>query len=124
MSARFVHTHLHSEYSLVDSTIRIKAMVAACVQAGMPAVALTDECNMFALVKFYKACSVAGIKPICGSDLWIAAPDDPRPWRLTLLCQHRDGYLNLSRLVSRAGMVDVASRFGDAMREEAKVLLQ
>ncbi|MEY2168005.1 MULTISPECIES: DNA polymerase III subunit alpha [unclassified Rhodanobacter] len=102
MPARFVHTHLHSEYSLVDSTIRIKALVAACVQAGMPAVALTDECNMFALVKFYKACSAAGIKPICGSDLWIAAPDDPRPWRLTLLCQHREGYLNLSRLVSRA----------------------
>ena len=102
MSARFVHTHLHSEYSLVDSTIRIKAMVAACVQAGMPAVALTDECNMFALVKFYKACNAAGIKPICGSDLWISAPDDPRPWRLTLLCQHREGYLNLSRLVSRA----------------------
>src|SRR6185312_11391212 len=81
MPARFVHTHLHSEYSLVDSTIRIKALVAACVQAGMPAVALTDECNMFALVKFYKACSAAGIKPICGSDLWIAAPDDPRAWQ-------------------------------------------
>ncbi len=102
MPARFVHTHLHSEYSLVDSTIRIKALVGACVQAGMPAVALTDECNMFALVKFYKACSAAGIKPICGSDLWISALDDPRPWRLTLLCQHREGYLNLSRLVSRA----------------------
>ncbi|KRE98589.1 DNA polymerase III subunit alpha [Frateuria sp. Soil773] len=102
MSARFVHLHLHSEYSLVDSTIRIKALVDACVRAGMPAVALTDECNMFALVKFYKACSAAGIKPIGGSDLWISAPDDPRPWRLSLLCQHRDGYLNLSRLVSRA----------------------
>ncbi|WP_329742792.1 DNA polymerase III subunit alpha [Dyella sp. A6] len=102
MSARFVHTHLHSEYSLVDSTIRIKALVGACARAGMPAVALTDESNMFALVKFYKACHAAGIKPICGSDLWIAAPDDPRPWRLTLLCQHREGYLNLSRLVSRA----------------------
>ncbi|MFK2930772.1 DNA polymerase III subunit alpha [Dyella agri] len=102
MTIRYTHLHLHSEYSLVDSTIRIKAMVAACVQAGMPAVALTDECNMFALVKFYKACSAAGIKPICGSDLWIGSPDDPRPWRLTLLCQHRDGYLNLSRLVSRA----------------------
>ncbi len=102
MAARFVHLHLHSEYSLVDSTIRIKAMVEACVRAGMPAVALTDENNMFALVKFYKACSAAGIKPIGGSDLWIGAPDDPRPWRLTLLCQDRDGYLNLSRLVSRA----------------------
>jgi DNA polymerase III subunit alpha len=102
MSLRFAHLHLHSEYSLVDSTIRIKALVAACVQAGVPAVALTDECNMFALVKFYKACSAAGIKPIGGSDLWISSPDDPRPWRLTLLCQNHDGYLNLSRLVSRA----------------------
>ncbi|MBB5358756.1 DNA polymerase-3 subunit alpha [Rhodanobacter sp. ANJX3] len=102
MTTRFVHLHLHSEYSLVDSTIRIKALVDACVRAGMPAVALTDECNMFALVKFYKACSAAGIKPISGCDLWISAPDDPRPWRLNLLCQNRAGYLNLSRLVSRA----------------------
>ncbi|RUL80080.1 DNA polymerase III subunit alpha [Dyella choica] len=102
MSVRFAHLHLHSEYSLVDSTIRIKALVAASVQAGAPAVALTDECNMFALVKFYKACSSAGIKPIGGCDLWISSPDDPRPWRLSVLCQNRDGYLNLSRLVSRA----------------------
>ena len=102
MSLRFAHLHLHSEYSLVDSTIRIKALVEACVRDGAPAVALTDECNMFALVKFYKACSAAGIKPISGCDLWISAPDDPRPWRLTLLCQNREGYLNLSRLVSRA----------------------
>ena len=102
MTVRYTHLHLHSEYSLVDSTIRIKALVAACVRDGIPAVALTDECNMFALVKFYKACSAAGIKPIGGCDLWISAPDDPRPWRLTLLCQNRGGYLNLSRLVSRA----------------------
>ncbi|MHB1272651.1 MAG: DNA polymerase III subunit alpha [Rhodanobacter sp.] len=102
MTVRYTHLHLHSEYSLVDSTIRIKALVEACARAGMPAVALTDECNMFALVKFYKACSATGIKPICGSDLWIASPDDPRPWRLTALCQNRAGYLNLSRLVSRA----------------------
>ena len=102
MTASFAHLHLHSEYSLVDSTIRIKALVAACVRDGIPAVALTDECNMFALVKFYKACSAAGIKAIGGCDLLVSAPDDPRPWRLTLLCQDHDGYLNLSRLVSRA----------------------
>jgi DNA polymerase-3 subunit alpha len=59
MTVRYTHLHLHSEYSLVDSTIRIKALVAACVRDGIPAVALTDECNMFALVKFYKACSAA-----------------------------------------------------------------
>ena len=102
MSVSFAHLHLHSEYSLVDSTIRIKGLVAACVREGIPAVALTDESNMFALVKFYKACSAAGIKPIGGCDLWVSSPDDPRPWRLTVLCQNRDGYLNLSRLVSRA----------------------
>ncbi len=102
MTIRYTHLHLHSEYSLVDSTIRIKALVEACARAEMPAVALTDDSNMFALVKFYKACSAAGIKPICGCDLRISALVDPRPWRLTLLCQNRDGYLNLSRLVSRA----------------------
>jgi len=101
MTVRFAHLHLHSEYSLVDSTIRIKALVDACVREGIPAVALTDETNMFALVKFYKACSAAGIKPIGGSDLWLSMPDDPRPSRVTLICQNRDGYLNLSRLVSR-----------------------
>lgn len=102
MSVRFAHLHLHSEYSLVDSTVRIKGLVEACVRLGIPAVALTDDSNMFALVKFYKACSAAGIKPIGGCDLWVSAPDDPRPWRLTVVCQDREGYLNLSRLVSRA----------------------
>jgi DNA polymerase-3 subunit alpha len=102
MSVRFAHLHLHSEYSLVDSTIRIKQLVAACVRTGMPAVALTDENNLFGLVKFYKQCTAAGIKPIAGCDIWVSSPDDPRPWRLTLMCQDRDGYLNLSRLISRA----------------------
>ncbi len=94
MSVRFAHLHLHSEYSLVDSTIRIKQLVAACVRTGMPAVALTDENNLFGLVKFYKQCTAAGIKPIAGCDIWGSSPDDPRPWRLTLICQDRDGYLN------------------------------
>ncbi|MBB3225522.1 DNA polymerase-3 subunit alpha [Luteibacter sp. Sphag1AF] len=102
MSVRYAHLHLHSEYSLVDSTIRIKQLIAATARAGMPAVALTDENNLFALVKFYKAATAAGIKPIVGCDIWVSSPDDPRPWRLTLICQDRDGYLNLSRLISRA----------------------
>src|SRR5574337_546386 len=123
MTVSFTHLHLHSEYSLVDSTIRINALVAACVRDGIPAVALTDECNMFALVKFYKACNAAGIKPIGGCDLRISAADDPRPWRLTVLCQDREGYLNLSRLVSRAwqegqhggqALVDASWLRGDA----------
>ncbi len=103
MSASFVHCHLHSEYALVDSTVRIKALIAACVEAGMPAVAITDDSNLFALVKFYRAARAAGIKPLAGCDLWLqASRDKEAPTRLSVLCQNREGYLNLSRLVSRA----------------------
>jgi DNA polymerase-3 subunit alpha len=103
MPAEFVHLHLHSEYSLVDSTIRIDSLVAACAAAGMPAVALTDQVNLFALVKFHAAAEKAGIKPIAGCDVWIAnAEERGKPYRLTLLCLDLEGYRNLSRLVSRA----------------------
>ena len=103
MPSGFVHLHVHSEYSLTDSTIRIADLVAGCARMGMPAVALTDQSNLFALVKFYTAAEAAGIKPIAGSDLWLADPEDRgQPQRLTVLCQNREGYLNLSRLLSRA----------------------
>ncbi len=101
MSARFTHLHLHSEYSLVDSTIRIPELVARCAALGQPAVAITDQNNLFALVKFYKAAEGAGIKPIAGADVLLADGNDA-PWRLTLLCRDRAGYLSLSRLLSRA----------------------
>ncbi|MBC7988429.1 MAG: DNA polymerase III subunit alpha, partial [Luteimonas sp.] len=101
MSARFVHLHLHSEYSLADSTIRIPELVARCVAYGQPSVAITDRNNLFALVKFYKAAEAAGIKPIAGADIWLADGDEA-PWQLTLLCRDRAGYLALSRLLSRA----------------------
>jgi DNA polymerase III subunit alpha len=101
MTPRFIHLHLHSEYSLADSTIRIPQLVQRCAALGMPAVALTDQNNLFALVKFYRAAEQAGIKPVIGADL-LLADDDAPPTRLTLLCQHREGYLNLARLLSRA----------------------
>ncbi len=101
MPPRYVHLHLHSEFSLSDSTIRIPELVKRCVQLGQPAVALTDQSNLFALVKFYKEAEKAGIKPIAGSDLWLEE-EGQRPTRFTLLCQNRAGYLNLSTLLSRA----------------------
>ena len=102
MSA-FVHLHLHSEYSLVDSTVRIPALIESCRADNMPAVALTDKNNLFALVKFYRKAIAAGVKPIVGVDLSILNPDDPqKPFSLVLLCQHREGYRRLSELVSRA----------------------
>ena len=99
----FVHLRLHTEYSLLDSVVRVPELMQAVAAAGMPAVALTDECNLFAMVKFYRAALASGLKPIIGVDLWIReAGEREAPSRLTLLCQNEAGYLNLSRLVSRA----------------------
>ncbi|GAB3727649.1 DNA polymerase III subunit alpha [Luteimonas pelagia] len=103
MSARFVHLHLHSEYSLVDSTIRVDRLVSRCVELGQPAVAITDRNNLFALVKFYRAAEARGIKPIAGADVMVAG-DGEAAWPVTLLCRDRDGYLALSRLLTRAWM--------------------
>ena len=101
MPAPFVHLRLHTEYSLVDGLIRIKSLVKQVAAAGMPAVAVTDMSNLFALIKFYKAALGVGIKPIIGVDAWVRRPDEPAT-RLTLLCQNLDGYRNLTRLVSRS----------------------
>ncbi|MDQ3056316.1 MAG: DNA polymerase III subunit alpha [Pseudomonadota bacterium] len=103
MSARFVHLHLHSEYSLADSTIRIPELVQRCVALDQPSVAITDRNNLFGLVKFYKAAEGAGIKPIAGADVSFAEGKDASS-KLTLLCRNRAGYLSLSRLLSRAWM--------------------
>ncbi|MGO1540427.1 MAG: DNA polymerase III subunit alpha [Luteimonas sp.] len=100
VSARFVHLHLHSEYSLVDSTIRIPQLVERCVTLDQPAVAVTDRNNLFALVEFHAKAEAAGIKPIVGADVMVASGNDPA-WPVTLLCRNREGYLNLSRLLSR-----------------------
>ncbi|MDR7193119.1 DNA polymerase III subunit alpha [Luteimonas terrae] len=101
MSARFAHLHVHSEYSLSDSTIRIKELVKRCAALDQPSVALTDRNNLFALVKFYKAAEGAGIKPVMGADISLAEGDEPAS-TLTLLCRDHDGYLSLSRLLTRA----------------------
>jgi DNA polymerase-3 subunit alpha len=102
LDRQFVHLHLHSEYSLVDGLIRIKPLVKAVAEADMPAVAITDLCNLFGLVRFYRAAIAAGIKPIAGAELWLAnARDLDNPSRLVLLVQSQAGYRNLTRLISR-----------------------
>ncbi len=69
----------------------------------MPAVALTDQSNLFAMVKFYRAAQAAGVKPIIGVDLRVREPGErSEPSTLVLLCQNEIGYRNLTRLVSRS----------------------
>ncbi len=98
----FVHLRLHTEYSLVDSTIRIKPLMKSVEAAGMSAVAITDFNNLFALVKFYKAAMGQGVKPVFGLDVLVAEENDGHDYHLILLCQNNTGYRNLTRLISRA----------------------
>ena len=103
MPQTFIHLHLHTEYSLVDGLIRIKPLAQAVATAGMPAVAVTDQSNLFAMVKFYRAAMAAGIKPIIGVDLWVNNQGAQVPAsRLVLLCQNTVGYHNLTELISRS----------------------
>ena len=102
-SLRFVHLHVHTEYSLVDSTVRIPGLMSACAEARMPAVALTDQNNLFGLVKFYRKALDFGVKPLIGADLRIFNADEPdRPYTLVLLVQNEAGYHRLSELITRA----------------------
>ncbi|NOX75996.1 MAG: DNA polymerase III subunit alpha [Gammaproteobacteria bacterium] len=102
MNSSFIHLRLHTEYSLVDGLVRIKPLTGELVAKGMPACAVTDQSNLFAMVKFYRATIASGIKPLIGVDVWLANEDDPaNPSRFTLLCQTNEGYRNLTQLVSR-----------------------
>ncbi|WP_305856348.1 DNA polymerase III subunit alpha [Balneatrix alpica] len=99
----FIHLRVHSEYSLVDGIVRVKELVNAAKAAQMPAVALTDQSNAFALVKFFKAAKGAGVKPICGADLWLDADElSDAPSRFLLLVMDGQGYANLRELISHS----------------------
>jgi DNA polymerase III subunit alpha len=103
MSSGFVHLRLHTEYSLIDSVVRVPELVDAVGAAGMPAVAVTDQNNLFAMVKFYRAALARGVKPIVGVDLLVRENGErQQPSRIALLCQSQTGYRNVTRLVSRA----------------------
>jgi DNA polymerase-3 subunit alpha len=103
MAGAFVHLRLHTEYSLVDSVVRIDGLVDAAASAGMAAVAVTDQNNLFAMVKFYRAALGKGVKPLIGVDLLVRESGErAQPSRIALLCQSDAGYRNVTRLVTRA----------------------
>lgn len=107
----FVHLHVHTQYSLLEATCRIKSLVKKAAEGGMPAVAITDNGNMFGATEFYFSCKDANIKPIIGMDVYIApksrftkgedreAAQMPNK-RLVLLAQNYEGYQNLAKLSS------------------------
>lgn len=101
----FVHLRTHTEFSVVDGTLRVDDAAAAAAADGQVALAITDLANMFGAVKFYKACRGKGVKPLLGADLWLEPLDplaDKAASRLLVLVQDRQGYLNLSELLARA----------------------
>ena len=99
MTAQFVHLRLHSEYSVADSIIKVKGLAARIAALGMPAVALTDRANLFALVKFYQACLEQGVKPLIGADLQVITGAGELT-RVGVLAMNQAGYRNLLGLVS------------------------
>ena len=99
----FVHLRLHSEFSIVDGIVRIDDAVKRACADGMPALALTDLSNTFALVKFYTGARKQGVKPVIGCDVWITNETNrDQPSRLLLLCKNSEGYHNLCELLARA----------------------
>ena len=103
MTTNFVHLRLHTEFSLVDSLVRIKPLVKRVAELKMPACAVTDQTNFYGLIKFYKAAQGAGIKPIVGSDFLMSSNDtEGKPTLLTLLAVDNTGYKNIIALISRA----------------------
>ena len=102
-SANFIHLRLHTEFSLNDSLVRIKSLVKRVAELNMPACAITDQTNFYGLIKFYKAAQGSGIKPIAGSDFWLASNEaEGKPTLLTLLAMNDKGYKNIIELISRA----------------------
>ncbi len=101
----FVHLRTHSEFSVVDGTLRIDDVAPAAKADGQVALGITDLSNLFGAIKFYKACRGKGVKPIIGVDVWMdPLPDaaDRSATRLALLVQDKQGYLNLSELLGRS----------------------
>ena len=125
MSDSFTHLHVHTEFSMLDGAARLDEMVAKAVADGQPAIGMTDHGNMYGTLEFYKECNSRGIKPIIGTEAYMAHDHrSERPTRrgriddsggdteggkklyyhLTLLAENDRGYRNLIQLASLAFM--------------------
>lgn len=102
----FVHLHVHSEYSLLDGSSRIKELPNRIKDLGMNAVALTDHGNMYGAIQFYKACKEAGVKPIMGCEVYVTEESylkfdrSNKRYHLILLAENNEGFNNIMKIVS------------------------
>ena len=107
----FAHLHVHTEYSLLDGSNKIKECVARVKELGMNSVAITDHGVMYGVIDFYRAAKAAGIKPVLGCEVYVApgsrfdkeavGSGDDRYYHLVLLAENDIGYHNLMKIVSR-----------------------
>ncbi len=107
MSVEFTHLHVHTEYSLLDGSAKIRELVDRAKELGMSSLAITDHGAMFGVVEFYKAAKEAGIKPIIGCEVYVANGSrfeknskTAAYYHLILLAENQEGYQNLIKLVS------------------------
>lgn len=110
----FTHLHVHTEFSLLDGSCKIKEIVARAKELGMDSLAITDHGVMYGAIDFYKAAKDVGIKPIIGCEVYVATgsrfekeagTNDSRYYHLVLLAENNTGYSNLMKIVSK-GFVD------------------
>ena len=110
----FTHLHVHTEYSLLDGSCKIKELTARAKELGMDSMAVTDHGVMYGVIDFYKAAKEAGIKPILGCEVYVAPSSrfdretvsgEDRYYHLVLLAENNKGYENLMKIVSK-GFVD------------------
>ena len=106
----FTHLHVHTEYSLLDGSSKIKELVHQAKELGMDSIAITDHGAMYGVIDFYRAAKAEGIKPIIGCEIYVttgsrfdkeASQGDKRYYHLVLLAQNDTGYHNLMKIVSR-----------------------
>lgn len=103
MKDSFVHLHVHSEYSLENGLIRIGALADKVFEGKMPAIALTEQGNLFSALKFYRTAQKSGVKPIIGVEIRIIDHENYKESsKLVLLCQNYNGYQNLNCLITQS----------------------
>ena len=107
----FAHLHVHTEYSLLDGSNKIKEYIARVKELGMNSAAITDHGVMYGVIDFYRAAKNAGIKPILGCEVYVAPgsrfdktpgnSSEDRYYHLVLLAENNTGYQNLMKIVSK-----------------------